>query len=115
MPQKTHEQYPAGLRTEDLLMAVSSTRLRWRQEQKAETDAPPANLSPEIKLMEFAYRMGQNSFGPRHGVEQPAFPVLQLEDKRAGQDTVSCPLVWGLEVSEIEDIIYIYIYMCKNR
>lgn len=102
MPQTNHEQYPAGLRPEDLLMAVSSTRLRWRQEQKVKTDDPPAPVSSDMKLMEFAFRMGQNSSGSRHAVEQPAFPALQLEDKR---DTVSCPLFCGLEVSEIKCLI----------
>lgn len=49
-----------GLPMEELLMAASSTKMRWRGplEKKAPTDP---GLEKEMKLMELAFRMGQNA------------------------------------------------------
>ena len=74
-----------GLPMEDLAMATSSTKLRWRGpvETKANTDP---GLEKDMKLMELAFRMGQNAIAgvsPRTPVSSasscgaaPQFPAL---------------------------------------
>ena len=91
-----------GLPMEELLMAASSTKLRWRgpAEQKATSDP---GLEKYMKLMELAFRMGQNanaSGSPRtpassasSGGAAPQFPALpsppgMLALQDGGVDTI---------------------------
>ena len=46
---------------DDLLMAVGSSRLRWRKEETLKQQGDQEKTSSDMKLMEFAFRMGQSA------------------------------------------------------
>lgn len=83
---------------DDLLMAVSSSQLRLRKDdQKPGTTDDRA--SADLRLMEFAFRMGQSASGnaaasSSQGSAAPQFPLLALEDDpnrgRPTAQAISC-------------------------
>ena len=68
---------------DDLLIAVGDTKLRWRQEASPAETTP---TTPEMKMLELAFRMGQSTAGASTASAssrvaepaQPAFPLLAI-------------------------------------
>ena len=71
---------------DDFLMAMGSSKLRWPKESTASTATEKQDATPDsLKLMEFAFRMGQSAHPAAVGnpstrapePSAPAFPPLQ--------------------------------------
>ena len=69
---------------DDLIIAVGATRMRWPKDQAPQSEATGGSMTQDMKLMEFAFRMGQGSIQPSvapsvsSGSHPPqiAFPAL---------------------------------------
>ena len=53
-----------GLQMDDLIIAVGATRMRWPKDQAPQSEATGGSMTQDMKLMEFAFRMGQGSIQP---------------------------------------------------
>ena len=100
-------------------MAASSTKLRWRgpAEQKATSDP---GLEKDMKLMELAFRMGQNASGsPRtpassasSGGAAPQFPALPSPPGMLALQDGGVDTIYVFErISQVSLLLYIYIYV----
>ncbi len=86
----------SGLNPDDLLMAVGSTRLRWRDQGSKQEAMAPTERNRDMQLLELAFRMGQSSAGGIACQQVASKPqLLAIKDKDSqGNSTDAWTLFW---------------------
>ena len=68
---------------DDLIMAVGATRMRWPKDQAQQSQSYGGGMTQDMKLMEFAFRMGQGCIQP------PAAPSTASAERLSSRETLS--------------------------